>query len=380
MKRVSYSVETKYKAVEMKAAGFSTKEIMKELNIKNRTQVKTWWRWYRNGESYRFSQHVGKQYTYGKGLEELSEVEQLKLENKRKDIELDNLKKVQGIGKEVVPTVVIDLVDQLKVKYSIKLILEVLNIPKSTYYRWKNKTHKDDAVTQKVIELCKANHYTYGYRKITALINQCYTSPINHKRVQRMMQKHHLNCRVRTKKTTRIGKPYYKTDNLLQRQFKASCPMEVLTTDITYLPFGHSMLYLSSIMDIYNGEIVAYKIDDKQDQSLVNDTLNQIDIPEGCILHSDQGSVYTSYAYYQLCEEKGIIRSMSRKGTPADNAPIESFHSSLKSETFYINNELNRSNHIVIDIVEKYIKNYNNNRIQQKLGYLSPVKYRELIA
>ena len=283
MKRVSYSVETKYKAVEMKAAGFSTKEIMKELNIRNRTQVKTWWRWYRNGESYRFSQHVGKQ-------------------------------------------------------------------------------------------------YTYGYRKITALINQCYTSPINHKRVQRMMQKHHLNCRVRPKKTTKIGKPYYKTDNLLQRQFKASCPMEVLTTDITYLPFGHSMLYLSSIMDIYNGEIVAYKIDDKQDQSLVNDTLNQIDIPEGCILHSDQGSVYTSYAYYQLCEEKGIIRSMSRKGTPADNAPIESFHSSLKSETFYINNQLNRSNHIVIDIVEKYIKNYNNNRIQQKLGYLSPVKYRELAA
>ena len=165
MKRVSYSVEIKYKAVEMKAAGFSTKEIMKELNIRNRTQVKTWWRWYRNGESYRFSQQVGKQ-------------------------------------------------------------------------------------------------YTYGYRKITALINQCYTSPINHKRVQRMMQKHHLNCRVRPKKTTRIGKPYYKTDNLLQRQFKASCPMEVLTTDITYLPFGHSMLYLSSIMDIYNGDIVAYKIDD----------------------------------------------------------------------------------------------------------------------
>ena len=71
----------------------------------------------------------------------------------------------------MVPAVVIDLVDQLKVKYSIKLILEVLNIPKSTYYRWKNKTYKNDTVTQKVIELCEANHYTYGYRKITALIN-----------------------------------------------------------------------------------------------------------------------------------------------------------------------------------------------------------------
>ena len=85
-------------------------------------------------------------------------------------------------------------------------------------------------------------------------------------------------------------------------------------------------------MDIYNREIVAYKIDDKQDQSLVNDTLNQIDIPEGCILHSDQGSVYTSYAYYQLCEEKALSEVCPE--TPADNAPIESFHSSLKSETF----------------------------------------------
>ncbi len=194
------------------------------------------------------------------------------------------------------------------------------------------------------------------------------------------MREYNLNCRVRSKKSKKIGKPYYKTENLLQRQFKANQPMEVLTTDITYLPFGNSMLYLSSIMDVYNGEIVAHKIDNKQDQSLVNDTLNQIDIPENCILHSDQGSVYTSYAYYQLCKEKGNIRSMSQKGTPADNAPIESFHSSLKCEAFYINNELNSSNQIVIDIVENYIKNYNNNRIQQKLGYLAPIKYRELAA
>ena len=130
--------------------------------------------------------------------------------------------------------------------------------------------------------------------------------------------------------------------------------MEVLTTDITYLPFGHSMLYLSSIMDIYNGEIVAYKIDDKQDQRLVNDTLNQIDIPEGCILHSNQGCLYI-LCLLSIMRRKGIIRSMSRKGTPADNAPIESFHSSLKSETF-TSIITNNSNHIVIDIVEKYIK------------------------
>lgn len=71
---------------------------------------------------------------------------------------------------------------------------------------------------------------------------------------------------------------------------------------------------------------------------------------------------------------------MSRKSTPADNAPIERFHSSLKCETFYLNNELNNSTFIVKDIVEKYIENYNNNRIQQKLSYLSPVQYRKLAA
>lgn len=77
----------------MKKSGYSIKEIIETLNIRNRTQVETWWRWYRNGETYRFSQQVGKQYNYGKEPEELSEVEELKLENNRKDIEIDILKK-----------------------------------------------------------------------------------------------------------------------------------------------------------------------------------------------------------------------------------------------------------------------------------------------
>lgn len=280
----------------------------------------------------------------------------------------------------MVPVVVIELVEELKDKYSTKMILEVLNIPKSTFYRWKKNQNKIDFITEKVIELCEENNYTYGYRKITALINQSSSVPVNHKRIQRIMQENNLNCRVRPKKAKKAGSAYYKTDNLLQRQFKANQPMKLLTTDITYLPFGNSMLYLSSIMDLYNGEIVAYKIGSKQDQNLVNETLNQLDIPEGCILHSDQGSVYTSYSYYHLCEEKGIVRSMSRKGTPADNAPIESFHSSLKCETFYLNNELSSSNNIVIDIVEKYIDYYNKFRIQQKLGYFSPIDFRKLAA
>lgn len=190
------------------------------------------------------------------------------------------------------------------------------------------------------------------------------------------MQKNKWNCRVRVKKKTRIGRPYHLTDNLLKGDFKSDQPLTKLVTDITYLPFGNTMLYLSSIMDLHNGEIVAFTIGDVQDTNFVLDTLNQLNIPKGCMLHSDQGSVYTSREYYLACKEKGIIRSMSRKGTPSDNACIECFHSTLKSETFYLNSEQKNSNFIVKEIVSNYIKNYNENRIQQKLGYLSPVQYR----
>lgn len=137
------------------------------------------------------------------------------------------------------------------------------------------------------------------------------------------------------------------------------------------------MHYLSSIMDLYNGEIVAYTIGKKQDKSLVLHTLNQLDLEKGCLLHSDQGSVYTSRDYYIACHEKSITRSMSRKATPADNACIEYLHSSLTSEAFYPSTEYIYSNTIVIDIIKNYIKNYNENRIQLKLGYLSPVQLRE---
>lgn len=97
MKRVAYSVEIKYKVVEMKLKGYSTREIMDTLNIKNKSQVDQWWKWYRNGETHRFNQQVGKQYSYGKGIVELSTVETLKIELKRKEVENKILKKYKEL-------------------------------------------------------------------------------------------------------------------------------------------------------------------------------------------------------------------------------------------------------------------------------------------
>ena len=132
-------------------------------------------------------------------------------------------------------------------------------------------------------------------------------------------------------------------------------------------------------MDLYNREIVAYTISECQDTNFVLDTLHQLELPQGGLLHSDQGSVYTSKAYYQPCIEKGITRSMSRKGTPADNACIEWFHSVLKSETFSLHKWRNITGDSITDIVKNYIIFYNETRIQQKLNDQSPVEYRELV-
>ncbi|CAF1870841.1 integrase catalytic subunit [Bacillus subtilis] len=132
-------------------------------------------------------------------------------------------------------------------------------------------------------------------------------------------------------------------------------------------------------MNLYNGEVIAFTIGDKQDTDFVLDTLDQLPtLPENCVLYSDQGSVYTSYEYQKAVKTKGITMSMSRKEKLADNASIESFHSSVKSETFYLNSIDRTTTAIVERTVIKYIHYYNNIRIQTKLNNQSPISYRQL--
>lgn len=280
------------------------------------------------------------------------------------------------------PEVAVGLVDDLSKNQTVSEICHHLGIARTTYYRWKKNVHtKTDqpAIERTIGTLCREHKFRYGYRKVTALLNQ--TFPINHKKVQRIMQKNGWQCRVKTKKRKKTGQPYYIAGNLLKREFQAEKPLQKLVTDITYLPFGRKQMYLSSIQDLFNGEILAYSIGDRQDTSFVLDTLSKLpSLSEGCILHSDQGSVYTSYAYQQAVKEKGIIMSMSQKGTPADNACIESFHSSLKSETFYLDRLESTTTAIVKQTVETYIHYYNYIRIQTKLNNLPPVTYRKQAA
>lgn len=278
------------------------------------------------------------------------------------------------------PEVVVQWMNEIKGEVSTQLACQWLGIPRSTYYRWRKQLDVQvlNPLVAHIRRLCQEHRFRYGYRKITALLRR--VMQINHKRVQRIMREEGLQCRVKVKKRKRIGQPIQVADHLLKRDFQANHPLQKLVTDITYLPYGGKMLYLSSIMDLYNGEIIAYSIGDTQDTTLVLDTLQQLPPLEQCMLHSDQGSVYTSSAYQLAVKERGITMSMSRKGTPADNAPIESFHACLKSETFILEGLTCTTTAIVEQTVREYISYYNSIRIQTKLNNQSPVEFRRLAA
>ncbi|WOC58431.1 IS3 family transposase [Bacillus halotolerans] len=378
--RMSYPIEVKQKAVEMRLAGVPMKEIMQELNIRNKTQVQIWVRWHKAGDTHRFEQPVGKQYTYGKGPEYSSELEKLQAENRYLRQQNEVFKKVQRIGKEVDSQTSVELVEVLHGTMTVQNICVHLGISRASYYRWKKNLMKDHPkrhLEKQIGTLCREHKYRYEYRKITAILKK--EMRINHKTVQRIMQKNQWQCRVKVKKRKKNGQPYAVVDNILDRNFQSDHPLEKLVTDITYLPYGQKQLYLSSILDVYNGEVIAFTIGDKQDTDFVLNTLDQLPtLPQNCVLHSDQGSVYTSYEYQKAVKTKGITMSMSRKGMPADNASIESFHSSLKSETFYLNS-INRTTTAIVErTVKEYIYYYNNIRIQTKLNSQSPISYRQL--
>ena len=165
---------------------------------------------------------------------------------------------------------------------------------------------------------------------------------VNHKKVQRLMKALGLSARIRRKRKyySYQGEVGMKAENLIQRQFEASKPMEKCYTDVTgfAIPASTQKLYLSPVLDGFNSEIIAYNLSTSPNLAQVKMMLEQA-FTEKCyektILHSDQGWQYQHDFYHHFLEEKGIQPSMSRKGNSPDNGMMESFFGILKSEMFY---------------------------------------------
>ncbi|SFX75414.1 Transposase InsO and inactivated derivatives, partial [Thermoactinomyces sp. DSM 45891] len=271
---------------------------------------------------------------------------------------------------------------ELRHDYPVKALLKIADIARSTYYYWikqMNKPDKYKEIKEKIASIFHEHKGRYGYRRITwELRNQGYS--INHKTVFRLMKKIGLKCLIRMKKYRSYrGKVGKIAPNILARNFQASKPNQKWVTDITEFHLHGEKLYLSPILDLYNGEIVAYQVEKRPVYSLVSKMLDkafrQLGEGEAPLLHSDQGWHYQMRTYQHALKQQGIKQSMSRKGNCLDNAVIENFFGLLKSELLYLH-EFESMEHFKQEL-DVYIHYYNNNRLKTKLKGMSPVQYRK---
>lgn len=169
--------------------------------------------------------------------------------------------------------------------------------------------------------------------------------------------------------------------NVLNREFHAETMYQKLVTDIIYVRIGDTFAYLSAVLDLYNNEIVAWQVSERNDLELVMDTLKQLqDKPfhKDALVHSGQGFQYTTKSYEKQLRELGIQGSHSRRGNCHDNACIESFFSPLKTEKMYLVRP--KTAEQAYQAIEEYVQFYNHDRFQEKFNGLSPIEYREKAA
>ena len=270
---------------------------------------------------------------------------------------------------------------ELRCQYDLKLLLNLTNMARSTFYYYQNQSKLPDKYRE-IKELIKSIYHKhkgrYGYRRITDEIkNKGFI--INHKTVLKLMKSLGLKSLIRIKKYKSYKGEHGKiAPNILERNFKASAPNQKWATDVTEFNVSGNKLYLSPIIDLFNQEIISYELTERpvfnQVVMMLKKAFKKIPNNTNLTLHSDQGWQYQMKQYQHLLKEKGIIQSMSRKGNCLDNAIIENFFGILKSELFYLK-KYKSINELKQEIIE-YIKYYNNDRIKSNLNKMSPIKYR----
>ena len=258
-------------------------------------------------------------------------------------------------------------------------MLAYFDMPVSTFYAAiKHKSNKYADIECRINQIFYEHKGRYGVRRITMQLRNDGIL-INHKTVHRLMKKLNLkSVQRRVKYNSYKGTVGKVAPNIIKRNFYAEKANQKWATDVTQINIGEKKLFLSPILDMYNGEIVSYNISYRPDSEQVMDMLDKAfaKIPDGTnlILHSDQGWQYQHIKYQERLKQKGIIQSMSRKGNCLDNSVMENWFGIMKSELLYPN-KYNDPEVFKKDLMD-YIEYYNNRRIKLKLKGLSPVQYR----
>lgn len=259
--------------------------------------------------------------------------------------------------------------------------MRLVRLARSTFcYQVKSQQQPDKhaALKEQIQRIYYEQKKLYGYRRVALAIRNSGTL-VNKKVVERLMVELGLKSVVRPKKYRSyrgvVGKL---AANLLERNFVAQRPNQKWVTDVTEFKVAEQKLYLSPVMDLYNAEIVAYETASRPCYSLVGNMLDKaldgLGEKPKLVIHSDQGWHYQQPQYRHKLYQRGVKQSMSRKGNCLDNAAMESFFGTLKSEFFHLKRfetveELKAG-------LDEYIHYYNHDRIKLRLKGLSPVDYR----
>lgn len=274
----------------------------------------------------------------------------------------------------------------LKDRYSINILCKTLKCSKSGYYDWiqlgrpQNKAF-NQTINDIVVSMHETNK-TWGIRQIRMKLKEKYGIITTNYTVYRYMRLNSIQSITR-RKTHRYSKtPHHQIPNLLQRNFTTNSSNCKWSIDISYIFATDGVKYLCAIKDMFDKSIVSYSVSKFMGMSLVLDTVKAAieKVPfeqrKNLILHSDQGFHFTNIVYTNLLAKNNITQSISAKGSCVDNVPIESFFSALKSECIYLNKQLKCKD--IEKIIDEFIYYYNNERLQEKIKELAPLKFREL--
>lgn len=294
------------------------------------------------------------------------------------------------------------MVDELRHKYLLKVLLKISGLKKSTYEYYKSQKHlnvckkkdiEDNKIVNQIKEIFNEHKSRYGYRRVHLELKK--TIKINHKKVQRIMRENNLRG-IHPK----IKYHSYKGDNghfkqnlllyssfdsvkqkeVLKRDFNANKPNEKWTTDVSEFHISAGKLYLSPILDMFDSSIISYNISTSPNFNQVTDMLNlafdKHKNLNGLIFHSDQGWQYQMKYYQQQLIDKGIKQSFSRKGNCMDNSLMENFFGIMKNEMFYGQEHKYKTLETLKESMIEYIDYYNNKRINLKRKGLTPIEFR----
>ena len=292
-------------------------------------------------------------------------------------------------------------INELRQSFPLNELLKFYRIAKSSYYyglkALKAKELRDKELRDKIFEIYQKSHCRYGFKRITLALNDKSEEPINHKRVQRIMHelgifgiqgkngKYHSykNDNGESKENLLLEKEIDEENHktLFKRHFETTGPNQKWTTDVSEFKHKDGKLYLSPILDMFDGSIIAYDIsthpDFEQTKRMINKAFSQYDNLEGLIFHSDQGWQYQMKQYGLWLKSRGIKQSFSRKGNCMDNSLMENFFGILKNEMYYGHEYEFKTIDDLKKAIEDYIKWYNEERINVKRKGLSPLEYRQ---